>query len=355
MPKDVDTIKDFASIFRGRVVMVGKNGYLEYLRPLRNFLKETNHARNVSLWEREDGKEVIRHIAVEGKKGMHFEIEPTYEIEISKTKTQYIWGLNCGLNTGLAESIYMLAKVICYLHPDAKSLHKTDNAYICVPGIPCLTQSFTPSFKTKSGKRYSFNQLWEAFGSKIPVKGKSLKKFLRSEKVYKPGLTTFHEFLCLKRLNIVLSLRYKKAEFEERKSSILFLIWNFCHGLGMKRDEVMDLVRNFTKRRGYACADQEILDAQPVKDYRFTNAKLVEYLGEKAEKPFGMKKQKNKDKEGKFLYTRNDILLRVISELANKGYKIREMVSILGEHISKIKRLRSRAVKMGFIVKPKPI
>lgn len=354
LPKNMEMIRDFARLFRGKVVMGGKKGYLKYLNPLRELVNEANHVRNVSLWEQENGKEIIRNIAVEGEKGIRFEAEPSYVIEISKTKNQYIWCLNGALNTDMAESVYCLTKVICYLHPDVKSMHTKEKAYIRVPGIPCVTQSFTPSFYKVSGKRYSMNQLWDAFGGKLPVRGKSIKRFLRSEKIYKPGLKTTHEFLCLNRLNVVLSLRYEKTEFAERRQSILFLIWNFALGIGMQRDEVIDLIRKFTKRQGYACTDQDILDAEPVMSYRFTNEKLMEYLGDKAKKYFGTEKraEKKREKPKVSLRHKNDHLIWAISILASQGIKIWEMAEIFGEHISKVKRLRSRAVKLGWIVKP---
>lgn len=337
--KDLDTIKKFCGLFRGEVMMYGGNS-IHRLKDLESWIHAANCRQKVSLWEREGEKEILRTIAVEGRPGIGFEIEPTYVIHISKEKVQYLWCLKAGVNTYMSDAVRALVQTICYLHPGVKSLHTLDTAYVTVPGIPSLRKVFC-SYMEEIGRKYSYGELWDAFGSKMPVRGYSLKRFLRSNKLYIPGLETTHQFICIDRLNKILSIRFTKKEFQEKKASILFLLWNFALGVGMDKDAVISFLYGYTGRMGYAVSESDILLAYPKKDYRFTNAKIVDMLGNCAKKYFAVKEKETKKKKQDF--TGHIILL------ANAGISIRVIALALHISTSKVKRIRSQKVKEGLI------
>ena len=175
----------------------------------------------------------------------------------------------------------------------------------------------------------------------MAVRGYSLKRILRSNKLYIPGLETTHQFICIDRLNKILSIRFTKKEFQEKKASILFLLWNFALGVGMDKDAVISFLYGYTGRMGYAVSESDILLAYPKKDYRFTNAKIVDMLGNCAKKYFAVKEKETKKKK-------QDFTGHIIS-LANAGISIRVIALALHISTSKVKRIRSQKVKEGLI------
>ena len=65
----------------------------------------------------------------------------------------------------------------------------------------------------------------------------------------------------------------------------------------MDKDAVISFLYGYTGRMGYAVSESDILLAYPKKDYRFTNAKIVDMLGNCAKKYFAVKEKETKKKK----------------------------------------------------------
>lgn len=340
LKKDMQEIRNFSYLFKGEVVTYANKSDLLPLFPLEDWIKKDNVKREACLWEREESREILRMIAVEGKSGINFECTPTHIIHVKKNVDQYIWKLRYGVNEKMKGSVQLLVKTICYLHPEVKSLHTFDQAFIAIPGIPSLTRDFCPSMEKLHNKLYTFSELWEIFGSHVPFKGRVLRRFLSSNKLYIPGISNTHGFISIRRLNALVSMRMTKRLFEKIKASFLFLFWVFALGTGLPEDKVLKLIYNHFSRSKYAVSDEDILLARPKRNYRITNRRIVEILGEFSKKYFPVKELKEKKPD----------FTQTIIELANQGLSIRMIAEKLNIHISKVKRIRAKEVKAGNVL-----
>lgn len=352
--KDIQELNVFSSLFNKKnFVKVYSRNYIQSLLPLGGWCREKNFQRYVSLWEdvqkkvfnedniliKRTGKRVISNIAVRGRVNDKFVVEPTASINLGHGKVVYIWHLSTQLPEEMKESVKLLSDAISYLTPGSRSLHKEEDAYIPVPGIYGRNNKCYRI--KKSGRSYSLFELWETVGKNFPVKGHALRKFLKSEKIYINNLTTTQQYIGLKQLNALMTVKFSIKEFDDKKQSFLFLYWNFARDIGIADKNIQEMIYVFCLRRNYCITGKDIMQSKPVKPYKFRNETIVKMLGEKAVKAFPMKKQSKK--------TDADSIRKKIAELANHGLSIKEIAATLKLHISKVKRRRSEASKLGYI------
>lgn len=288
-----------------------------------------------------DGKHhrSLQYVAIEGKEGIAFRFPPTYTITVTKEKVQYIWKLNKGFREAEFDKLKFLSEMLCYLYPGTKSLHR-GSIKVYVPGIVHRLSGKCIKIIC-SGQIYEFYELKSRMESMFPVIGQSLKKYLKSEKIYVKGLKSTRQFIALNRANMILNHKWKMRIFQKKKQNILFLLQNFLADIGMKFTEAERMIWNWCKRRGYQITEDELFISRPMKRYFFTNKTICSMLGNEVRTYFPYKEKNHNAHE----------IRRRIAEYANQGKTIKEIAALLQVSESIVKRRRSQAVKAGLIVK----
>lgn len=275
------------NIFDGRK-MINRTGRCH----LSCILKRNRPYQISLLKESYDYHRSLQYIVIEGREGIVFPFHPTYTIAITKEKVQYIWKLTKAYPEEDFEKLRFISEMLCYLYPGTKSLHH-GMVKVWIPGIVHRLSGKTIAL-LNSGSIYELYQLKNRIESLFPVVGMSLKKYLKSEKVYIKGLKSTRQFIALKRVNMILNHKWKKKIFQERKQNILFLLQNFLADIGMKFTEAERMIWNWCRRRGYKITEDELYVARPVKRYIFTNKTICSMLGNEVRAYFPYKEKVHK-------------------------------------------------------------
>lgn len=312
------------------------------------------------LWQRvtvnngaEEKKEMwTRFVGVKGRKGLEFPAVPTYTIEINEKEVYYLWKFDRSMGESMLESLDLTAKTLAYLAPGAKALDYSVEgaAYVAVPGIPALNTG-KPGTLEKTGPFYTYAGLWDILRQRVPVCGKSLRKFLNSESLYLPGLHTTREFLGIIRFNKLLKFAAKLSKKEFAKIKRDFLFWAHCFGndCGMTDTQVEAKLADFGMRRNVDVFGREMEECRAVRSYMVKDTTLVKIFGEAAKKYFSYEAPERKPMDEIHAETMES--RRKVISLANQGFKIREIAEKLGLTMSTVKRHRSIGVKEGLITK----
>lgn len=306
------------------------------------WIKNENRKSFLSRTLTRDKNVFVKVVGVETKEKLQFPVKPTVELSDGDGKCQYLWLLALPVEASHHTSVELLEKAIAYFcQGRCKPLHKTKG--IIIPGIVAL-RTGRYSTMSKIGPCYVLSQLWEGWGEYFPVKGKGLEKFLKSNRIYVPGLKTVKQFIAIRRLNGLLSLKLSKEEFAEKHEAFMFWMWNFGLDVGIEYSKIKDLIRDICVRRKLDFDEEWIEKAYPYKGdtYKVKNARLVEIFGENAKALFPVRPEKGTWKK------RADKIRKEIAVLAQKGMSIRRIAETLGVSVSIVKRRRSEAVKLGY-------
>lgn len=341
--KNLEEIYDFLSLFPRKVCYIKgkKKGNLKWIS---SWIDDDNARRYVPVKMENEKGECYNMVAVEADYAVDFPVQPTAIIS-GKKKYQYIWVFKTILPAKMKQSVQFLANVIEFLQPECKTLMKSGKGLI-VPGIVGLGDG-RMSHIVINGPLYDYQELWNYMAKDLPVRGKSLRKYIKSDKIYVPNVAErgTKGYLGIQRFNNMLSLKFTKEEFEKIKTSFLFWTLNFIMDAGVMVDDAFQIIRHWTDKYGYKVTDEDLYRAIPHRSYKITNKKIIEIFGEKAAKVFSVSKRKAK---GQWKNEADDIRKK-IATLAMNGHSIKEIAEILGKSISLVKRRRSEAVKLGYI------
>lgn len=344
-PKDYMQIHSFISTFRfdTQVTYISSGDkHEESLFSGKDWKYGPNSKRLVSIWM--NHKNIFRcdKIAVEGESGLFFPIEPSFIIRISRERSQYVWQLSHTLPLSRNSEIVLLSDMFAYLHPGCIGINRIGKKLIC-PGIPNAQTGITPILKKGSGRSYNFRELQKSVQDYFPVEGKSLRKYLRSDKLYIPGLHMTHQFISLRRMNQMSCMRFTKKQFQTLKEDFTFWFLHFAEDAGLTKKESKEHLLTVLKRKHLSITENLLKKHTPTTHrYFITNRRLVEIFGDLGAKVFPVRIFKNVKEKG-------TILREKIAILARSGKTVREIAAELNEHISKIKRRRSECVKLGLL------
>lgn len=361
-------------------------------------LPGTKHKHIMSLWQKiendyVDGKfedhMATKFVAVWGRRGLTFPATPTYEIGIDKDHHYYIWEFKWMLPEQMRESLMLLQKAISWVVPGAHPVdyEKEDkknhwhytykykpafNPYfgegedahfgeIVMEGKGIIDASLVPvpGYKNPITGKYgtfekvgdivpSYRALWDAFAPFLPVKGKSLWKFVDSEKIYVENLPyTTAGFVGLHRFNTLLEAvqSISKKAFKKVKGAFWHLMYCFGKDCGLSIEEIKEKVFAFGWRRGYdVFGDEENLEIPHRKEY-YTDPQIVKMLGTWSKKFFPSMRSMHVPmaaiKENAFRdYAK-------VAALAKEGKTIRQIAEELKMKIGTVKRHRAAAAKAG--------
>lgn len=344
-PKDYVQIHSFISTFRFdtqvRYISSGEK-VEESLFSGKSWKYGPNSKRLVSIWMNHKGVSRCDKIAVEGESGLFFPVEPSFIIRINRERSQYVWQLSHTLPLSRNSDLTLLSDMFAYLHPGCVSINRIGKKLIC-PGIPNAQTGITPVLEKGSGRSYSFRELQKSVQDYFPVEGKSLRKYLRSDKLYIPGLHTTHQFIGLRRINQMSCMRFTKKQFQTLKEDFTFWFLHFAEDAGLTKKESVEHLLTVLKRKHLSITENLLKKHAPTTHrYRITNRRLVEIFGDIGAKVFPVRIFKNVKEKGM-------LLRKQIAALAREGKTIRQIAAELNEHISKIKRRRSECVKLGLL------
>lgn len=344
-PKDYMQIHSFISTFRfdTQVTYISSGEkHEESLFSGKDWKYGPNSKRLVSIWMNHKNNFRCDKLAVEGESGLFFPVKPSFIIRISRERSQYVWQLSHTLPLSRNSEIVLLSDMFAYLHPGCIGINRIGKKLIC-PGIPNAQTGITPILKKGSGRSYNFRELQKSVQDYFPVEGKSLRKYLRSDKLYIPGLHTTHQFISLRRMNQMSCMRFTKKQFQTLKEDFTFWFLHFAEDAGLTKKESKEHLLTVLKRKHLSITENLLKKHTPTTHrYFITNRRLVEIFGDLGAKVFPVRIFKNVKEKG-------TILREKIAILARSGKTVREIAAELNEHISKIKRRRSECVKLGLL------
>lgn len=344
-PKDYMQIHSFISTFRfdTQVTYISSGEkHEESLFSGKDWKYGPNSKRLVSIWMNHKNNFRCDKLAVEGESGLFFPVKPSFIIRISRERSQYVWQLSHTLPLSRNSDLTLLSDMFAYLHPGCVSINRIGKKIIC-PGVPNAQTGITPILEKGSGRSYSFRELQKSVQDYFPVEGKSLRKYLRSDKLYIPGLHTTHQFISLRRMNQMSCMRFTKKQFQTLKEDFTFWFLHFAEDAGLTKKESKEHLLTVLKRKHLSITENLLKKHSPTTHrYFITNRRLVEIFGDLGSKVFPVRVFKNVKEKG-------TILREKITILARAGKTVREIAAELNEHISKIKRRRSECVKLGLL------
>lgn len=344
-PKDYMQIHSFISTFRfdTQVTYISSGEkHEESLFSGKDWKYGPNSKRLVSIWMNHKNNFRCDKLAVEGESGLFFPVKPSFIIRISRERSQYVWQLSHTLPLSRNSDLTLLSDMFAYLHPGCVSINRIGKKIIC-PGVPNAQTGITPILEKGSGRSYSFRELQKSVQDYFPVEGKSLRKYLRSDKLYIPGLHTTHQFISLRRMNQMSCMRFTKKQFQTLKEDFTFWFLHFAEDAGLTKKESKEHLLTVLKRKHLSITENLLKKHSPTTHrYFITNRRLVEIFGDLGSKVFPVRVFKNVKEKG-------TILREKIAILARSGKTVREIAAELNEHISKIKRRRSECVKLGLL------
>lgn len=344
-PKDYMQIHSFISTFRfdTQVTYISSGEkHEESLFSGKDWKYGPNSKRLVSIWMNHKNNFRCDKLAVEGESGLFFPVKPSFIIRISRERSQYVWQLSHTLPLSRNSDLTLLSDMFAYLHPGCVSINRIGKKIIC-PGVPNAQTGITPILEKGSGRSYSFRELQKSVQDYFPVEGKSLRKYLRSDKLYIPGLHTTHQFISLRRMNQMSCMRFTKKQFQTLKEDFTFWFLHFAEDAGLTKKESKEHLLTVLKRKHLSITENLLKKHSPTTHrYFITNRRLVEIFGDLGAKVFPVRIFKNVKEKG-------TILREKIAILARSGKTVREIAAELNEHISKIKRRRSECVKLGLL------
>lgn len=344
-PKDYMQIHSFISTFRfdTQVTYISSGEkHEESLFSGKDWKYGPNSKRLVSIWMNHKNNFRCDKLAVEGESGLFFPVKPSFIIRISRERSQYVWQLSHTLPLSRNSDLTLLSDMFAYLHPGCVSINRIGKKIIC-PGVPNAQTGITPILEKGSGRSYSFRELQKSVQDYFPVEGKSLRKYLRSDKLYIPGLHTTHQFISLRRMNQMSCMRFTKKQFQTLKEDFTFWFLHFAEDASLTKKESKEHLLTVLKRKHLSITENLLKKHSPTTHrYFITNRRLVEIFGDLGSKVFPVRVFKNVKEKG-------TILREKIAILARSGKTVREIAAELNEHISKIKRRRSECVKLGLL------
>ncbi|MBS5197547.1 MAG: hypothetical protein KHY93_10405 [Clostridiales bacterium] len=344
-PKDYMQIHSFISTFRfdTQVTYISSGEkHEESLFSGKDWKYGPNSKRLVSIWMNHKNNFRCDKLAVESESGLFFPVKPSFIIRISRERSQYVWQLSHTLPLSRNSDLTLLSDMFAYLHPGCVSINRIGKKIIC-PGVPNAQTGITPILEKGSGRSYSFRELQKSVQDYFPVEGKSLRKYLRSDKLYIPGLHTTHQFISLRRMNQMSCMRFTKKQFQTLKEDFTFWFLHFAEDAGLTKKESKEHLLTVLKRKHLSITENLLKKHSPTTHrYFITNRRLVEIFGDLGSKVFPVRVFKNVKEKG-------TILREKIAILARSGKTVREIAAELNEHISKIKRRRSECVKLGLL------
>lgn len=378
-PKDLNTIREFQHMFQCHEICMHISDkvddfFVQYANDKKKKRENTidtsvnlksdlsilasieNQRMYVSLWEKRGSQNMrwTQYVGVQGPSWLQFPIMPSYIIKMNQKQAFYLWEFDKSLPETMMKSLRLLSMALSYLAPGAKPLDYRSRKYIeyrawiPVPGIP-EGYDGKPGTLEKTGKVYSYTELWETIAPEFPVGGKSLWKYLKSESLYIPGLYTTREILGIVRFNKLLAYAQglTKQAFAAIKTTFLFLAYCFGHDCGMTDEQIETKLTHFGLRRNVDVFGAEVNDARPLHPYKFTDVAIVKALGEGAQKFFSYVAPKRTPRAE--IHKRTMKAREAVIRLANAGHTIRQIAEKLGLTISTVKRHRTIGVKSGLI------
>lgn len=312
---------------------------------------QNNHLHKLSLVDKTiDGYTFYKYLAIEAPFHTRFLLAPTYKIFITQKRSHFIWEFNTTLPEEMKGSLDLLAQAICYVHPEAKSLFKQNDIQIAIPGYAHRISGIHSRLYC-SGSKVAFTEIWDIYGAQFSIKGKSLQNFLNCKNIYVPNLKTTKQFIALNRLNIMLDIQWTKEEFFYKKRAIIFLMRNFLQDIGYSLENTENLLWRYIRIHDYEISDEEFLETRTLHSYKFKNETIFKMLLTSEEIKNKTGKTNELFKKFKFYEKKidADAIRKDIATLANEGKTIKEISVLLNCSVSKVKRRRSEAVKLGLI------
>lgn len=351
-PKQIDQIKAFSLYFPYRTFVRAKGGRLSFLHTFSDWVKGDNQCYRCDLWTAgEDGLLYTSNLVIEGGMNQKFLVDPSFHVKVGR-KVQYYWHFKNPVSELEKGRLNQTAEMLAYSAYGSRSLLGKEIGQCIVPGIPDLKTGKIAELMHEDGsaKSFTLSELWKAVSKHYPVKGKSLDKYLHSNKTYRKGLTTLREFLGIRRLNKLKGIKFSHKEFRQGKGTILFLFWVFSLDTGYSRDEAMALLYEYLDRNGFEASDQDILSAVPVKHYRYRQETLIQTLqsftskrkAEQIRRLFTSRKNLKREKKRKAAAEKKKRLLELVGRLFRKGLSCQKVADQLKVSLSTAKRFKKR-------------